>query len=146
MSDLIADNARFAKVAAPLFPLEHKTKLEHKSGDRGDDVGTVQVDVSGKRERDLKGERVCVSWCNDDFGRTGDGCFVSRPPRFLIRSTVTPLYCSLFFFSFTFSFVLSITICLGTCTKSSRRRCPRSRNTVFEQVEFSTTEALQPCS
>lgn len=52
------------------------------------------------------------------------------------------------FFSFTFSFVLSITtcICLGTCTKSSRRRCPRSRNTVFEQVEFSTTEALQPCS
>jgi len=59
MSDLIADNARFAKVAAPLFPLEHKTKLEHKSGDRGDDVGTVQVDVSGKRERP-EGERECV--------------------------------------------------------------------------------------
>lgn len=52
MSDLIADNARFAKVAAPLFPLEHKTKLAHKSGDRGDDVGTVQVDVSGERERE----------------------------------------------------------------------------------------------
>lgn len=59
MSDLIADNARFAKVAAPLFPLEHKTKLEHKSGDRGDDVGTVQVDVCGKRER-REGERECV--------------------------------------------------------------------------------------
>lgn len=50
MSDLIADNARFAKVAAPLFPLEHKTKLAHQSGDRGDDVGTVQVDVSRERE------------------------------------------------------------------------------------------------
>lgn len=62
MSDLIADNARFAKVAAPLFPLEHKTKLAHKSGDRGDDVGTVQVDVSGERERerDLGRERECV--------------------------------------------------------------------------------------
>lgn len=60
MSDLIADNARFAKVAAPLFPLEHKTKLAHKSGDRGDDVGTVQVDVSGERERDLGRESVCV--------------------------------------------------------------------------------------
>lgn len=106
MSDLIADNARFAKVAAPLFPLEHKTKLVHTSGDRGDDVGTVQVDVSGERERPRERECVRVSWCNGDFGRTGDGCFVSRPPRFLIRSTVTPLYCSLFFFSFTFSFVL----------------------------------------
>lgn len=50
MSDLIADNARFAKVAAPLFPLEHKTKLAHQSGDRGDDVGTVQVDVSREKE------------------------------------------------------------------------------------------------
>lgn len=50
MSDLIADNARFAKVAAPLFPLEYKTKLAHKSGDCGDDVGTVQVDVSREKE------------------------------------------------------------------------------------------------
>lgn len=50
------------KVAAPLFPLEHKTKLAHKSGDRGDDVGTVQVDVNGERERgrERPRERECA--------------------------------------------------------------------------------------